>query len=139
MLGLLPKKHAKLPFFSEAAFSVETAIKYEGYIANEQRRMLVIQKLDALVIPQAFDYRKLQGLSNESKLRLIKVRPETLGQASRISGIRPTDVALLGLTVGGGVSRETWWFRSPAGFSRLYFYSLGFLWVGFGLVRGAWA
>ena len=52
-----------------------------------------------MLIPQDFDYRALQGLSNESKSRLIKVCPETLGQASRISGIRPTDITLIGLQI----------------------------------------
>ena len=105
LFDLLPKKYGKLPFFSEAAFTAETTIKYEGYIENERQRMIAVQKLEALLIPQDFDYNKLQGLSNESKLRLIKIRPQTLGQASRISGIRPTDITLIGLSI--KVSRET--------------------------------
>jgi tRNA uridine 5-carboxymethylaminomethyl modification enzyme len=105
LFDLLPKKYAKLPFFPEAAFTAETAIKYEGYIENERQRMIAVQKLEALLIPQHFDYNKLQGLSNESKSRLVKIRPQTLGQASRISGIRPTDITLIGLSI--KVSRET--------------------------------
>ena len=99
LFNLLPKKYSKLPFCFEAAFNLETSIKYEGYIENEQQRMLAVQKLESLLIPQGFDYNALQGLSNESKARLIKVCPETLGQASRISGIRPTDITLIGLQI----------------------------------------
>ena len=61
--------------------------------------MLTIQRLESLLIPQNFDYGALQGLSNESRARLMKVSPETLGQASRISGIRPTDITLIGLQI----------------------------------------
>ena len=60
---------------------------------------MAIQKLESLLIPQNFNYGELQGLSNESKARLTKVCPETLGQASRISGIRPTDITLIGLQI----------------------------------------
>ena len=106
LFNLVPKKYFNLPFFSEVVFNIETSIKYEGYIQNEKQRMLTIQKLESSPIPSSLDYNDLQGLSNESKLRLIKVRPETLGQASRISGIRPTDITLIGLNI-KKVSRET--------------------------------
>ena len=99
LFDLIPKKHLSLPFYSEAVFNVETSIKYEGYIENEQQRIATIKKLEPLSIPKNFNYNNLEGLSNESKLRLCKVRPETLGQASRISGIRPTDITLIGLQI----------------------------------------
>ena len=54
-------------------------------------------------IPLGFDYASVLGLSNESKERLALVSPETLGQASRVSGIRPTDITIIGVCV----SRET--------------------------------
>ena len=93
---MLPK-HSKLPFFFEAAFNIETNIKYKGYIENEKQRMEVIEQLEGLIIPKSFDFSTLQGLSNESKALLLRVQPETLGQASRIAGIRPTDITLIGL------------------------------------------
>ena len=91
----------------EAAFNVETKIKYEGYIKNELERISVAKGLEGLKIPKEFKYSSLQGLSNESKSRLEKVCPETLGQASRIAGIRPTDITLIGLSLKKLVSRET--------------------------------
>ena len=104
---LLPEEFLSLPFFNEAAFSVETSIKYQGYIDNELQKIKVTKKLEKLSIPLNFNYKKLQGLSNESRARLQKVLPQTLGQASRISGIRPTDITLIGLSLNGRVSRET--------------------------------
>ena len=98
---------SKLPFFYESAFQVETEIKYEGYIENELARIETIKKLEQLNIPLHFNYKALDGLSKESKDRLTKVRPETLGQASRVSGIRPTDITLIGINLQKTVSRET--------------------------------
>ena len=77
----------------------ETNIKYEGYIYNELDRIKNTKKLESLKIPASFDYSSLQGLSTESKDRLNKVKPETVGQASRISGIRPTDITLIGISL----------------------------------------
>ena len=106
LFDLLSQKHLALPFSSEAIFNIETSIKYEGYIENEQQRLTTIKRLELLPIPKNFNYNNLEGLSNESKSRLIKVQPETLGQASRISGLRPTDITLIGLQI-KKVSRET--------------------------------
>ena len=58
-------------------------------------------------IPTAFDYSNIPGLSAESRSRLLRALPETLGQASRISGLRPTDISLLGICLSKHVSRET--------------------------------
>ena len=58
-------------------------------------------------MPKNLNYKEIQGLSNESKERLSLVRPETLGQASRIFGIRPTDITIIGVVVNKKVSRET--------------------------------
>ena len=107
IFDLIPKNFLKKQFFEEAAFNVETTIKYEGYIDNELKRIKTAQRLEHLIIPKNFNYNSLQGLSTESKTRLSKVLPQTLGQASRISGIRPTDITLIGLQLNKGVSRET--------------------------------
>ena len=96
------------PYFSRALFEVETSHKYEGYIVNEKQRILKNKSLESLKIPFGLDYTKIVGLSNESKERLQTVKPETLGQASRIDGIRPTDITVVGVFVGSlEVSRET--------------------------------
>ena len=96
------EKHTEL-----AVFEVETTIKYEGYIQNEIERIEKNSQLESLVIPSSFNFNKIEGLSNESKERLCDIKPETLGQASRIFGIRPTDITLIGFHLQSKVSRET--------------------------------
>ena len=84
-------------FSHEALFSSETDIKYEGYVKIENIRVSKIKKLEKILIPHQFKYNSLVGLSNESRERLIRVRPETLGQASRLAGVRPSDLAILAI------------------------------------------
>lgn len=74
---------------------VETIIKYKGYIQRQQARLEFLSRNESTVIPNDFDYMAAVGLSTESKEKLSSIRPETLGQASRISGVFPSDVALL--------------------------------------------
>ncbi|HAA16134.1 MAG TPA: tRNA uridine-5-carboxymethylaminomethyl(34) synthesis enzyme MnmG [Cytophagales bacterium] len=75
--------------------AAEIAIKYEDYIAREQELVNKIQGLENHRIRQDFDYLRVKGLSSEAREKLIKQRPETLGQASRISGISPADISIL--------------------------------------------
>ena len=97
-----------LKFFSRCSFEVETSIKYEGYIENEKERINKNISLEKLKIPKNTNFCSLPGLSKESAERLTLVKPETLGQASRIFGIRPTDITILGAYIkSAGVSRET--------------------------------
>jgi len=86
----------KLPFYSTSFFEIETSIKYAGYIQNEKERMFKNKKLESCVIPLDFSYKKTPGISAESAERLSSVRPETLGQASRVFGVRPTDITIIG-------------------------------------------
>ena len=90
------KRFLKKEFLELAVFEAETTIKYEGYIQNEMERIEKNSALEKMNIPLSIDYNSIAGLSNESKERLGSVSPETLGQASRIFGIRPTDITLLG-------------------------------------------
>lgn len=90
-------KHDKdLLFYKRCFFEIETSIKYDGYIENEKERIEKNKKLENFLIPKNFSYSKVQGLSSESIERLSSVNPETLGQASRIFGIRPTDITIIG-------------------------------------------
>lgn len=82
---------------SDVVFSVETAIKYAGYEARELERIAKIKKLDGLKISKKIDYKKITNLSSESIEKLTSVLPETLGQASRIAGVRPSDIAVLSI------------------------------------------
>lgn len=76
---------------------VKLDLRYEGYIAKEQRLSTKLGKLDALRVPEGFDYATVSGLSSESREKLRKARPLTLGQASRLPGVRPADIALLAI------------------------------------------
>ena len=84
-------------FDNDVVFSVETAIKYAGYEKRELERIQKIKRLDGLVIPKATKFHSIPNLSNESIEKLSVVKPETLGQASRIAGVRPSDVAVLSI------------------------------------------
>tara|TARA_S200000501_G_scaffold138001_1_gene130398 strand:+ start:2750 stop:4561 length:1812 start_codon:yes stop_codon:yes gene_type:complete len=90
------KQNSKKIYFNRCFFEIETSIKYEGYIENEKERMEKNKKLEGVLIPKNFSYKNLSGLSSESVERLTSVGPETLGQASRIFGVRPTDITIIG-------------------------------------------
>jgi tRNA uridine 5-carboxymethylaminomethyl modification enzyme len=79
--------------------SVETEIKYEGYLLQQQRAMERLKKSEQHAIPEWFDYRSVSGLSREMQEKLSKVRPLTLGQASRIPGVTPAAVSLVNVYV----------------------------------------
>jgi tRNA uridine 5-carboxymethylaminomethyl modification enzyme len=79
--------------------SVETEIKYEGYLLQQQRAMERLKKSEQHAIPEWFDYRSVSGLSREMQEKLSKVQPRTLGQASRIPGVTPAAVSLVNVYV----------------------------------------
>ena len=74
---------------------METEFKYSGYIAQQQRLVARLRDAESRRIPAEFTYRGVPGLSNEASEKLGRVRPETLGQASRIPGITPAAIAVL--------------------------------------------
>lgn len=73
----------------------EIQMKYEGYISKEQEMAEKLSRLDSISLPTNFEYDKLASLGAEAKEKLKAVRPETIGQASRISGIKPSDISML--------------------------------------------
>jgi tRNA uridine 5-carboxymethylaminomethyl modification enzyme len=75
--------------------TVETTIKFAGYLAQQQRSMARLRNDEARAIPHTFDYRACSGLSREMVEKLDRIRPLTLGQASRISGVTPAAVTLI--------------------------------------------
>jgi tRNA uridine 5-carboxymethylaminomethyl modification enzyme len=79
--------------------SVETEIKYEGYLLQQQRAMERLKRAEQHSIPDWFDYRSVSGLSREMQEKLTKVRPRTLGQASRIPGVTPAAVSLVNVYI----------------------------------------
>jgi tRNA uridine 5-carboxymethylaminomethyl modification enzyme len=79
----------------EAAEQVEIAVKYEGYIARQEEEVVRERRFEEARIPEQFDYALVKGLSREVEHKLTKLRPATLGQAGRISGVTPAAIALL--------------------------------------------
>lgn len=80
--------------------AVEILIKYEGYIEKEKELAAKLSRLEDVRLKDDFDYYALQSLSWEAREKLSKIRPETLGQASRISGISPSDISVLAIFLG---------------------------------------
>jgi len=78
----------------------EIEIKYAGYIEKEKRNADKLKRLENIVIPRNFDFDKLASLSHEAKEKLNKIRPDTIAQASRISGINPSDISVLLVSMG---------------------------------------
>jgi tRNA uridine 5-carboxymethylaminomethyl modification enzyme len=78
-----------------AAEQVEIQIKYEGYIHRQQDEIAKQQRNEQTLLPQQFDYKTVKGLSNEVIVKLNQTQPQTVGQASRISGITPAAISLL--------------------------------------------
>lgn len=83
----------------EITEAAEIRIKYQGYIAREQLIADKLRRLEDVKIPRAFDFDRLQSLSTEARQKLSRQRPETIGQASRIPGISPSDINILLLTL----------------------------------------
>jgi tRNA uridine 5-carboxymethylaminomethyl modification enzyme len=79
--------------------SVETEIKYEGYLLQQQRAMERLKKAEQHSIPDWFDYCSVSGLSREMQEKLTRVRPRTIGQASRIPGVTPAAVSLVNVFI----------------------------------------
>ncbi len=87
-------------FSKEAIESALVEIKYEDYIEREQSVANKMHRLENYIIAENFDYSTINNLSHESREKLIKIRPKTLGQASRISGVNPSDISVLMVHLG---------------------------------------
>ena len=86
--------------FAEIAESAEIKIKYEGYIQRERIVAEKIKRLESLKIPEDIDYTELLSISTEGRQKLSRIKPVTIGQAGRISGVSPSDVNILLLYLG---------------------------------------
>ena len=78
----------------------EITIKYGGYLNKEEASAKKLNKLEEMVIPEMFDYKKLHSISTEGKEKLSQIRPKSIGQASRISGVSPSDINVLLIYMG---------------------------------------
>jgi tRNA uridine 5-carboxymethylaminomethyl modification enzyme len=96
MTNAIPRLAAALQTFTpEMLEQTEIQIKYEVYIGKEKELVEKMAQLEDLLIPDNFNYDKLASLSNEALQKFKKIKPRTLGQASRISGVNPSDVQIL--------------------------------------------
>ena len=79
----------------EGVFQLETIVKYEGYIEKQKRDAKNMIKLESMKIPEDLDFMNMDGLAIEARQKFTKIRPLTIGQASRISGVNPSDISIL--------------------------------------------
>lgn len=76
---------------------VDTAIRYEGYIEKLHKEIYRFRQQESMMIPETFSYDKVQSLSTEARMKLARIRPSSLGQASRIPGVSASDISILAL------------------------------------------
>ncbi len=99
------------PSWQQVWEQVDLEIKYEGFIRRQNEQAERVRKLDSKAIPKSFDFLSIVALSTEAREKLDKIRPQTIGQASRISGVSPADISILLVHLGrprvANVSRET--------------------------------
>jgi tRNA uridine 5-carboxymethylaminomethyl modification enzyme len=101
MMKNLPTLKSTLISFSTYALEeAEIKIKYEVYLKKEEEMVLKMSGLENQIIPDSFNYDNISSLSNEARQKFLKIRPQTLGQASRISGVNPSDVQILMIYMG---------------------------------------
>jgi tRNA uridine 5-carboxymethylaminomethyl modification enzyme len=87
-------------FDNEVVEQVEILTKYASYIEKEEKMAQKLYELEGFRIPTAFDYDNLKAISSEGREKLKTIRPETIGQASRISGVSPSDISILMVYLG---------------------------------------
>ena len=92
---LAPFDPGRPPLDPHAAEQVEIEIKYEGYIKKQEAQVQQLRRMEAVRLPEGLDYRQVRGLRLEAAEKLAKIRPVSLGQASRISGVSPADLSVL--------------------------------------------
>ena len=99
LIAQIPDLHQLIESFpnrkKEIIEAAEIAIKYEGYIERERSNAQKTTRLEHVTIPAGFDFRKLTSLSMEARIKLSRVKPQTIGQASRIPGVTPADMNVL--------------------------------------------
>jgi tRNA uridine 5-carboxymethylaminomethyl modification enzyme len=90
-----------------AALQVEISIKYAGYVDRQEIDVARTKKLEDKMIPEAFDFGAVPSLRLEARQKLAKIRPRTIGQAGRISGVSPADISILLIWLKKGVQQST--------------------------------
>jgi tRNA uridine 5-carboxymethylaminomethyl modification enzyme len=101
--GLLPElAGSKREWLEHVALEA----KYDGYIRRQQAQVDRFHRLESMSIPEDFDYDRVEGISTESRQKLKEIRPVSVGQASRVSGVRSSDIAVLMVALGKGGRRS---------------------------------
>ena len=101
MMNAVPSLQAEISAYDvETLEQAEIQVKYDVYIEKEKELVARMSTLEEQVIPHSFNYDKILSLSNEARQKFNKIRPQTLGQASRISGVNPSDVQILMVYMG---------------------------------------
>ena len=96
LFDLLPFLPADMQDFSKVVLEqIETQIKYEGYINKAQEEVEKLKRMEAKKIPADIDYTKIEGIATEAQEKFMKIQPQTIAQASRISGVNPSDISVL--------------------------------------------
>ena len=99
----------KRPYRNEVFLEADTTIKYKGYINRSNQLIDKLLASDGVKLISGLDYGSIPGLSAESREKLLSIKPETLGQAMRVSGVTPADISILSIFNSklSHVSRET--------------------------------
>lgn len=101
IMGVVPGIQETLSrYSSDSIEQAEIQVKYQVYLEKEEELVSRMRMMEDLVIPDQFNYNKIGALSTEAREKLLKIKPQTLGQASRISGINPSDVQILMVYMG---------------------------------------
>ena len=97
---LAPFDPGRPPLSADIAEEIEISVKYAGYIQRQLRQVAEMKKLEDRPLPPDLDYEAIGGLRLEARQKLAQIRPRNLGQASRVSGVSPADVAVLMVYLG---------------------------------------
>ena len=93
ILAPIDEERPELP--EEVTKEVEIQVKYKGYIKLQEQQVEKFKKLEQKILPQNIDYAQIKGLRLEARQKLNKIKPNSVGQASRISGVSPADISVL--------------------------------------------
>ena len=93
--GLAPFDPERPALPQRVTETVEIGLKYAGYLEKQREEVARMEKMETELLPENFDYQMVEGLRLEAREKLTKVRPRSIGQASRISGVSPADISVL--------------------------------------------
>ena len=97
--GYLHLPGARADLAPDLVREIELSVLYRGYVAMEERRAAALRRQEGMRLPPDLDYRSLGALRFEAREKLSRIRPRTLGQASRVPGVTPADVAVLSVAL----------------------------------------